>query len=90
MLGGTGAAGCGSISIGGPSGAISNTALLDYETTTICTLIIRATDGGTPALNATSTVLIDIQPVNEATPTFGAAIIVSVPENIAVGMGLVI
>ncbi|XP_069101545.1 protocadherin Fat 4-like [Argopecten irradians] len=73
------------MAIGSASGEITNTASLDYESATSCTLIIHATDGGAPALVSTATAIITISPVNEATPAFGADFTTSFPESDTIG-----
>ncbi|XP_033745663.1 LOW QUALITY PROTEIN: protocadherin Fat 4-like [Pecten maximus] len=73
------------MAIDSASGQITNTAALDYESATSCTLIIHATDGGATALVSTATAIITISPVNEATPDFGGDFTTSFLESVGIG-----
>ncbi|KAJ8302066.1 hypothetical protein KUTeg_021053 [Tegillarca granosa] len=67
------------------AGDISLGENLDYENSTICTLIIAATDNGAPALSSTATAYIIVTPVNEYTPVFGGPYNFNVPEDATAG-----
>ncbi|XP_071178274.1 protocadherin Fat 4-like [Mytilus edulis] len=58
------------MSVNSGTGIISLTNNLDYENEASCTVIIEATDGGTPNLVGTATAIITVTPVNEFTPSF--------------------
>jgi Ca2+-binding RTX toxin-like protein len=71
----------------GPSGviAVSNSALLNFETTPSFTLNVTVTDNGTPAMSDTAVITINLTNVNEA-PVItsnggGATASINVPEN---------
>ena len=54
--------------INSTTGEIFTSSILDYETQQQYTLEVVATDGGTPSLSGNTTVIINIDPVNDNTP----------------------
>ena len=85
VKGGNTGGGC-SLAIDATSGVISATSALDYEAASLCTITVKAEDGGTPtALSSTVTVYVIITGVNEFTPTFTGPITGTVLENAAAG-----
>jgi len=83
----TGGTGSSAFAINATTGVItvSNTTLLNYESVTSYTLIVRATDNGSPAAFDQETITINISDIPENTaPTVNALGPLSVAENAAV------
>ncbi|XP_066284098.1 cadherin-23-like [Branchiostoma lanceolatum] len=57
----------GHFSIDPSSGVIVTTSPLDWETTSLYSLVVRAADGGTPPLSADTTIIIILDDVNDNT-----------------------
>ncbi|TRY88066.1 hypothetical protein DNTS_000045, partial [Danionella cerebrum] len=57
-------------SIDRDTGTIWTTQMLDHEEKTLHKLIVRAVDGGVPALSSEAVVLIDVTDLNDNTPVF--------------------
>ncbi|XP_036407043.1 protocadherin Fat 1-like isoform X2 [Megalops cyprinoides] len=57
-------------SIDRDTGVISTAHMLDHEETTQHKLVVRAVDGGVPALSSEVTVLIDVNDLNDNAPVF--------------------
>lgn len=77
--------GIGSFSIDSSSGAITTTAVLDYETKYIYYLVIRAADGGSPSLSATCVVTVTVLDKNDNPPVFepSSSFTTTISENSA-------
>ncbi|XP_053377420.1 cadherin-23-like [Mercenaria mercenaria] len=72
--------------IGSSSGLITTNAAIDYETLTSYDLVVKAVDGGTPALSSTCLVKITVIDLNDNTPDFQADnVATSVSESTSVG-----
>ncbi|KAM8806282.1 cadherin-23 [Eudromia elegans] len=70
--------------INGSSGLVSSTAVLDRERISAYYLRVVASDGGTPAKSASSTLTVRVLDVNDENPTFFPAVYnVSLPEDVA-------
>jgi hypothetical protein len=59
-------------------------AILNYETTPVINLQVRATDNGSPQQGTTATIVINVRDLNEA-PSFTGATTLAVSENRPVG-----
>lgn len=65
---------------------ISPTSAFDYESASLCTIVVKAEDGGTPTpLSSTVTVYVTVTGINEFTPTFPGSLTGTVQENAAAG-----
>ncbi|NXA36649.1 CAD23 protein, partial [Eudromia elegans] len=70
--------------INGSSGLVSSTVVLDRERISAYYLRVVASDGGTPAKSASSTLTVRVLDVNDENPTFFPAVYnVSLPEDVA-------
>ncbi|XP_062584769.1 protocadherin Fat 4-like [Saccostrea cucullata] len=88
IISGNAGAGC-PLTIGATSGVITATSNLDYETAVVCSLVVKATDGGTPtSLSSTVNVYVTISSINEFTPTFTGPITGTVQENSVSGVAM--
>lgn len=71
--------------IGLTDGIIRVTGELDFETISTYTIVVVATDGGTPALSAMTTVTIAVTDVNDSPPEFERPLYrVEIPEDTAI------
>ena len=69
-------------SINATSGIITTTAPLDFEAQMRYDLVVVATDGGTPSLNGTTTVIVIVDPINDNVPEcFPLERLALVPED---------
>lgn len=74
------------MAIDAASGLISATSAFDYESASLCTIVVKAEDGGTPTpLSSTVTVYVTVTGINEFTPTFPGSLSGTVQENAAAG-----
>ncbi|XP_004685264.1 PREDICTED: protocadherin-23 [Condylura cristata] len=63
------------------SGAISTSCMLDHELTPSYSLIVQATDKGTPRLSGTTIVKIEVTDINDNAPVFLPSEAVEIAEN---------
>ncbi|KAI8782077.1 protocadherin Fat 4 [Biomphalaria glabrata] len=78
-------------SVGSSSGVVTTTSTaLDYETTTMETLIIEVSDSATaePKLTTTVTIYVVVTPLNDNDPSWTSGTTFSINENAAIGSTL--
>ncbi|XP_053453810.1 protocadherin-23 [Nycticebus coucang] len=68
------------------SGVITANAILDYEFTSSYSLIVQATDKGTPRLSDTTVIKIQVTDINDNAPAFLSSEAVEIAENFLPGV----
>lgn len=71
------------------SGALRLLRTLDYSQVKVYRLTVQASDGGTPSLVGTGSVVVTVKDVNNNPPQFSEDVYrVAVPENLASGASI--
>ncbi|XP_046581094.1 protocadherin Fat 4-like [Haliotis rubra] len=85
-----GAAVTGIFTLNAATGEMKTASTLDRESVTSYTVVVRATDGGTPARSVDDTLTITITDVNDNVPVFTAASVLtgSIPESSLAGTSI--
>ncbi|XP_071083815.1 cadherin-23-like [Haliotis cracherodii] len=85
-----GAAVTGIFTLNAATGELTTASTLDRESVTSYTVVVRATDGGTPARSVDDTLTITITDVNDNAPVFTAASVLtgSIPESSLAGTSI--
>ena len=64
---------------------------LDFELTTVYSIAVEASDGGTPSLSGIATVVISVQDINDNSPVFSQNVtVISINENMPMSTIIVI